>query len=82
MTDGQIVGARGRPLRFLALVTTGWVGLRTAMLWPQLDSATAVLHAICACRACRSASPVADSAHAARDRTVGTRMAPRHSAYA
>ena len=46
MTDGQIVGARGRPLRFLALVTTGWVGLRTAMLWPQLDSATAVLHAI------------------------------------
>ena len=46
MTDGQISGARGRPLRFLALVTTGWVGLRTAMLWPQLDSAAAVLHAI------------------------------------
>ena len=46
MSDGQVIGARGRPLRFLALVTTGWVGLRTAMLWPQLDSAAAVLHAI------------------------------------
>ena len=46
MIDGETAGARGRPLRFLALVTTGWVGLRTAMLWPQLDSAAAVLHAI------------------------------------
>ncbi|MEH3040993.1 MAG: hypothetical protein PGN21_13095 [Sphingomonas paucimobilis] len=27
--------ARGRPLRFLALVTTGWVGMRVALLWPE-----------------------------------------------
>lgn len=26
--------ARGRPLRFLALVTVGWVGMRVALLWP------------------------------------------------
>lgn len=31
---------RGRPLRFLAMVTTGWVGLRVVLLWPQ-DSAAA-----------------------------------------
>jgi len=27
--------ARGRPLRFLALVTVGWVGMRVALLWPD-----------------------------------------------
>ncbi|KQM65455.1 MULTISPECIES: hypothetical protein [unclassified Sphingomonas] len=27
--------ARGRPLRFLALVTVGWVGMRVALLWPE-----------------------------------------------
>lgn len=27
--------ARGRPLRFLAMVTIGWVGMRVAWLWPQ-----------------------------------------------
>ena len=27
--------ARGRPLRFLATVTVGWVGMRVALLWPE-----------------------------------------------
>lgn len=27
--------ARGRPLRFLALVTLGWVGMRVMLLWPD-----------------------------------------------
>ncbi|MDJ0275304.1 hypothetical protein QLH51_00600 [Sphingomonas sp. 2R-10] len=27
--------ARGRPLRFLALVTVGWVGMRVTLLWPE-----------------------------------------------
>ena len=27
--------ARGRPLRFLALITVGWVGMRVALLWPD-----------------------------------------------
>ncbi len=27
--------ARGRPLRFLALVTVGWIGMRVALLWPD-----------------------------------------------
>ena len=27
--------ARGRPLRFLAMVTIGWVGMRAAWLWPE-----------------------------------------------
>ncbi|KQM26622.1 MULTISPECIES: hypothetical protein [unclassified Sphingomonas] len=27
--------ARGRPLRFLAVVTVGWVGMRVALLWPD-----------------------------------------------
>lgn len=27
--------ARGRPLRFLAMVTIGWVGMRVVWLWPQ-----------------------------------------------
>ena len=40
------MGGRGRPLRFLGGVTVGWVGLRVAMLWPQLDSAEAVLRAV------------------------------------
>ncbi|WP_430635740.1 hypothetical protein [Sphingomonas hankookensis] len=26
---------RGRPLRFLALVTLGWVGMRVTLLWPE-----------------------------------------------
>ncbi|MFD1033647.1 hypothetical protein ACFQ15_03185 [Sphingomonas hankookensis] len=27
--------ARGRPLRFLALVTVSWIGMRVALLWPD-----------------------------------------------
>lgn len=30
--------ARGRPLRFLAIVTVSWIGVRVAMLWPTSDS--------------------------------------------
>lgn len=41
-----MTGARGRPLRFLALVTSGWIGLRVAMLWPQIDTPEDVLRAI------------------------------------
>lgn len=33
-------GARGRPIRFLGAVTVGWVGLRTAMLWPGGSAAS------------------------------------------
>ena len=36
----------GRPLRFLALLSGGWVVLRTAMLWPQIDSVEALTRAI------------------------------------
>lgn len=32
------MSARGRPLRFLALVAVGWVGARAAMLWPTSES--------------------------------------------
>lgn len=30
-----MTATRGRPLRFLALVTVGWVGMRVAWLWPD-----------------------------------------------
>lgn len=37
------MSGRGRPLRFLALVTVGWVGARVAMLWPQEGSLPAAI---------------------------------------
>jgi len=37
---------RGRPLRFLALVLVGWVGARTALLWPQSGSVPAAIHVL------------------------------------
>lgn len=37
---------RGRPLRFLALVAVGWVGVRVAMLWPQTGSLPGAIEAL------------------------------------
>lgn len=37
---------RGRPLRFLALCLTLWVGVRVAVLWPHFESAADVLRAV------------------------------------
>lgn len=34
---------RGKPLRFLGVVASGWVGLRVFLLWPHLDSPADVL---------------------------------------
>ena len=55
---------RGRPLRFFGVVLSGWIGLRVVLLWPHLDSAAAVLHAIAPVpvAAARSAPPVAPPA--------------------
>lgn len=36
---------RGRPLRFLAMVTIAWVGVRVAMLWPRTGSLPAAIEA-------------------------------------
>ncbi|MDG2534383.1 hypothetical protein P6144_12035 [Sphingomonas sp. HITSZ_GF] len=36
---------RGRPLRFFALVVCAWIGVRTAMLWPQAGSLPAAIQA-------------------------------------
>lgn len=36
----------GRPLRFLALVAVGWVGLRIAILWPQTGSLPEAIRAV------------------------------------
>lgn len=36
---------RGRPLRFLALVVSAWVGVRAAILWPHAESAPQALQA-------------------------------------
>lgn len=37
---------RGRPLRFLAVFLVAWIGVRVALLWPQIDSAADVLRAV------------------------------------
>ncbi len=37
---------RGRPLRFLALVCTGWIGLRVALLWHATGSLTQAIEAM------------------------------------
>ncbi len=29
------MSARGRPLRFLAVMGAGWIGIRSALLWPD-----------------------------------------------
>lgn len=42
------VQGRGRPLRFLALVAVGWVGLRIVLLWPQTGSLPAAVKAVLA----------------------------------
>jgi hypothetical protein len=34
---------RGRPLRFLAMVGVGWIGLRVAILWPEAGSLPAAI---------------------------------------
>lgn len=39
---------RGRPLRFLALVVIGWVGLRIVLLWPQTGSLSEAVKAVLA----------------------------------
>jgi hypothetical protein len=39
---------RGRPLRFLALVTVGWVGMRVAILWSQTGSLQEAIRALAA----------------------------------
>lgn len=39
---------RGRPLRFLALVVVGWIGLRIAILWPQKGSLPEAIKAVLA----------------------------------
>ncbi|MDH4745716.1 hypothetical protein OMP43_16955 [Sphingomonas sp. CBMAI 2297] len=36
---------RGRPLRFLAMVTIAWVGVRAALLWPRAGSPPAAIEA-------------------------------------
>ncbi len=33
-------GARGRPIRFLGLVASGWIGFRIVMLWPYGSTAS------------------------------------------
>ncbi|MBC9034404.1 hypothetical protein IAG41_18605 [Sphingomonas sp. JC676] len=37
---------RGRPLRFLALVAAGWIGVRIAILWPQTGSLPAAIETL------------------------------------
>lgn len=39
-------GGRGRPLRFLALVSVGWVGMRVAILWSQTGSLPEAIRAM------------------------------------
>ncbi|MES2441625.1 MAG: hypothetical protein V4574_02250 [Pseudomonadota bacterium] len=39
---------RGRPLRFLALVSVGWVGMRVAILWSQTGSLPDAIRALAA----------------------------------
>ncbi|WP_215414787.1 hypothetical protein, partial [Escherichia coli] len=41
----QLMRGRGRPLRFLAMVTIAWVGVRVAMLWPRTGSLPAAIEA-------------------------------------
>jgi len=36
---------RGRPLRFLAMVTIAWIGVRVALLWPRAGSLPAAIEA-------------------------------------
>lgn len=40
------MSGRGRPLRFLALVSVGWVGARVAILWSQTGSLPAAIEAL------------------------------------
>jgi hypothetical protein len=40
------VTRRGRPLRFLALVAVGWVGVRAALLWPQIETLPDAIRAV------------------------------------
>lgn len=42
----MIATGRGRPLRFLMCVTSGWITARVALLWPHLDSAASLLRVI------------------------------------
>lgn len=61
----------GRPLRFLALVMSGWVGVRAAMLWP--GASVAVAHDVIAPR------PVA-AVRATEDRPAAT-GSPYHTPF-
>lgn len=52
---------RGRPLRFLGVVLSGWIGLRVFLLWPALDTPPGMIRAILPRRLVASRRP-----HAAR----------------
>ena len=58
----------GRPLRFLCLVTGGWVGLRVVLLWPTIDSVPALIRAVVpiARAASRAAAPATSPVRSAR----------------
>ncbi|QIG81634.1 hypothetical protein [Stakelama tenebrarum] len=57
---------RGRPLRFLALVCTGWVGLRIAILWHATGSLPQAIEAVVPV-----AALAAPTAHPAPDPATG-----------
>lgn len=63
----------GRPLRFLALVVTGWVGLRIVLLWPQTGSLPDAIKAVLAPETMKGTAATPETAaialpHAIRER--------------
>lgn len=42
----MIAASHGRPLRFLCVVTGGWIAMRVALLWPTIDSVPALIRAV------------------------------------